>query len=102
MAERNSCLDQLYCIIPHHCGDHSRCKDIEFCRYLSIKTAHTDWTEDQVRNEVSKSSLRFGGRSMDLSEEGQAKLMKVITKRFSEANIDRIAEMADSNICKGF
>ena len=39
---------------------------------------------------------------MDLSKEGQAKLMKVITKRFCAANINRIAEMADSNCCKGF
>ena len=103
-TERNRCLDQMYCIIPHHCGDHSHCTNVQYCRYLSVKTAHTDddWTEEQVKAEVAESSLRFGGNHMDLSEVGQKSLMKIIGKRFCAANIDRIAEMGDSNSCEGF
>ena len=39
---------------------------------------------------------------MDLSEEGQKKLTAILVKRFSEDNIDRVAEMATSNSCEGF
>ena len=103
-TERSRCLDQMYCIIPHHCGDHSHCTNVQYCRYLSIKTEHADddWTEDQIQAQVAKSSLRFGGNHMDLSNVGQNSLMKVIAKRFCAANIDRIAEMGDSKYCEGF
>ena len=103
-VKRSECLDQIYAIIPHHCGDHSRCTSANLCRYLAVKNEHKDddWTEEQIQAEVVKSSLRFKGACMDLSEEGQKELMKLITKRFTEDNIDRIAEMGDSNHCEGF
>ena len=101
-VKRQECIDQIYCIIPHHCGDHSKCTNPQLCRYLCVKTEHEDWSEEQIQAEVAKTSLRFRGSCMDLSEEGQKDLMKLITKRFSPENIDRIAEMGDSNACEGF
>ena len=101
-AAKKKCLDQLCCIIPHHCGDHSKCTDPQYCSHLRIKQEHSDWTEDKVNEEVAKQSLRFGGRTMDLSDDGKAKLMKVIMTRFNSTNIDRLAEMGESNSCEGF
>ena len=51
-TKQERCLDQLYCIVPHHYGDHLRYKDVEYCYYLSVKIAHPDWSENQISAEV--------------------------------------------------
>ena len=82
--DRQKCLDKIYAIVTHHCGDHSNCKWTDVCRYEEIKQHNPDWTEEQVQEEYSKDAIRFGGRYMDLSDYGVQVLKREITKRFNE------------------
>ena len=100
--ERKKGIDQIMGIIPHHCGDHSKCVYPEHCRYLSIKKDNPDMTEEEVLQKLAETSLCHGGTCMDLSEDGSEQLKNVLIKRFNSKSIDRIAEMAWSNTCMGF
>ena len=92
VTARQNCLTQLNAIITHHCGDHSKCKFKKYCTYLQVKNANPNWPEDKVRAKTAKKCKRHGGQTMDLSRKGIATLEKIISKRFNENTIDRIAK----------
>ena len=100
--DRQKCLDKIYAIVKHHCGNHTCCKWTDVCRFQEIKQANPDWTDEQVQLEYAKEAIRFGGRYMDLAEYGIDKLEKEIKNRFNHKNIDRLAQMACSNSCEAF
>ena len=101
-ASRQRCIDQIKAIVPHHCGDHSGCKEERFCTYVQIKNEHEDWTHEQIQAEFIVRTNRHEGKAMQLSEYGIEVLQNEIFKRFNPQNIDRIAEMGCSNACEGF
>ena len=45
-VERKKCLDKIMVIIPHHCGDHSLCKDRDLCQYSKVKVENPNWPEE--------------------------------------------------------
>lgn len=99
--ERTKCLCQIGCIIRHHCGDHSRCKDEQFCTYIKVKNEHPTWPREQIQEEAANRSKRYR-TCMDLSEHGIQVLEQIISKRFNEKTIDKIAKCGSSNACEGF
>ena len=52
-----------------------------------------------VEEQYAKIS-RFKGWCMDISERGQIELKKVILKRITQDNIDRLANIMSSNLCE--
>jgi hypothetical protein len=103
---RKRCLAGLCAIVPHHCGDHSKC-DASFCLYLQIK--------EEVSNKMDPDSVAFillvnkeyaehsrFGFFMQLDDTGIAVATKNITSRIDEKNIDRIAQKGCSNGCELF
>jgi len=92
-----SCLDQLGSIICHHCGDHSKYKNENFCTYRRVKKANPNWDEDQIRQEAALQCKLHGGRTIDLLENGIATLEKIIDKRFNMKSIDHIAKLRCTN-----
>lgn len=51
---RQKCLDKIYAIITHHCGDHSMCKWTDVCRFQEIKQNNPDWSDEKVQLEYAK------------------------------------------------
>ena len=47
-------------------------------------------------------SSRFKGKSMDLSLAGQDTLIKIITARLGEVNIDAVSKILSSNCCENY
>ena len=101
-SARKQCLDQLKAIIPHHCGDHSRCSIAKFCKHAEVKQEHPEFSTSQIKEEAFKRTKRHGGSTMDLSKDGQQVLTDLIFKRFNEDNIDIIAKCGCSNQCEAF
>ncbi len=100
-ARRKQCVEQFVVMVHHHCGDHSLCMIEDFCKYVEVKNEHPDWPPDEIEEEAITRSKR-GGSYMDLSKSGIQTLVDLIAKRFSEKNIDLIAECGSSNACETF
>ncbi|KAL7541261.1 hypothetical protein ACHAWF_006894 [Thalassiosira exigua] len=101
-SARTICLEVCHAIIRHHNGDHSLCKHDEYCTYRQVRSANPSSTEEDVRLETARQSLRHGGRTMDLSENGVILLESIIKKRFNVNSIDRIAKCGCSNHSERF
>lgn len=100
-VRRKECLDQFVAMVHHHCGNHTFCKIEEFCTYVEVKNEHPDWIPEEIEKESIRRSKR-GGSYMDLSVTGIETLIKLISKRFNEKNIDKLAECGSSNACETF
>ena len=110
--ERQKCLENLASVVPHHCGNHSKCKQ-EFCKYLQLAQARKMSNDvcgtiedkqafvDEIEKKYCEIS-RFKGEIMDLSCEGQDILTKVILSRITIENINSIAEILSSNRCENY
>ena len=102
-AARKVCLDQIEAIVPHHCGQHDKCKQEEWCTFTKVTREHPEWSADQVAKEAAAVSNRpFDGKNMDLSKDGIATLVKGFKARFNERTIDVIAGDGDSNLSEHF
>jgi len=74
------CLDGIYAIVPHHCGDHSHCSAND-CRFKQIKhhleaqkhTTDEDWTMDDIK-ELYAETAHFRGKTMSISKQGRKSL----------------------------
>ena len=99
--ERTKCFRQLNCIVRHHCGDHSKCFQGNFCTYIQVKTENPAWSNEEICKESVKRSKR-SKTFMSLSLSGIQKLESIITKRFNMKSIDRIAMCGNSNACELF
>jgi len=96
------CLGMIKAIPTHHCGNHSGCHWDDVCNYTKLRNQYPSWPEDRIQEEYAMSSIRFGGRCMELSFEGVRIIQNELMRRFNTKNIDKIAEMACSNDCEGF
>ena len=99
---RQVCLDAIDALVLHHCDDHSKCKHEKYCTFRQIKKEHSDWNDQQVREERAKQTKRFNGVSMSLSKSGIELLQKIVSKRFNNDTIDVVAKCGCSNRCEGF
>lgn len=100
-SKRDECEGRIHAIIPHHCGDHSKCKWDDVCNHLKLQREHPGWSNEQIEVEYAKCA-RFGGRQMGLSDRGVKVLSKVLFERFDKSNLDRVATMACDNDCELF
>jgi len=69
-SDRHKCLQRIYAIVTHHCGDHSKCKWSDVCRFREIKEANPTWLDEKVQEENAKDAIQFSGRYVDLSDYG--------------------------------
>ena len=46
--EQAKCLRQLNCIVRHHCGDHSKCFQDNFCTSIQVKTKYPAWSYEEI------------------------------------------------------
>jgi hypothetical protein len=100
---RRQCLDQIYAIIPHQCGEHHQCVNERFCTYLRVKKRNPDWRDGQIRTAAYHESTRaLRGKNMSLHSRGQEILVSLLRKRFNEKTIDKIAEDGCSNLSESF
>ena len=100
---RKACLDQMLAIVPHHCGDHDKCTNEKWCKYLVVKNEYPDLDERKIAEEAMARSHRpFGGKNMSLSHEGIETLTNKIRQRFNAKSIDRIARGGCSNLSESF
>lgn len=117
-SRRNTAMNRLSCVVPHHCGDHSSCcyddckmKKLERHAIARYKvefpqcTETDEWMLDNQRQIIFESfakQSRFNGKVMSMSERGQATVFKEISKRLDSSNIDRVAMTMSSNDCENF
>ena len=49
--ERKKCLNTIYAIVTHHCGDHSSCRHLDVCncKYADIKSKNSSLMDFQVQ-----------------------------------------------------
>ncbi|EJK74880.1 hypothetical protein THAOC_03416 [Thalassiosira oceanica] len=111
---RKGAIKGVGSVIPHHCGDHSKC-NLD-CKYRQIENEYIEkfskdppgrprpeqrgrqilaMYEIQIKSDYSKVA-RFKGKVMSMGEKGQGKIYNEITKRLNEKNIDRVAEAFSS------
>lgn len=100
-VEQTKCLRQLNCIILHHCGNHSKCFQENFCSYIKVKIENPVWSNEQIC-EASVLRSKRSKTSMSLSVNGIQKLESIIAKRFNGKTIDAIAKCGNSNACEMF
>ena len=93
-SDRQKCLDKIYAIVTHHCGDHSKCKWTNICQHTEIRQDNPGWSEEQIQKKYSEEAIRFGGIYIDLFEYGISVLEKEIRERFNLKNINNLAKMA--------
>ena len=97
---RNACLEQLDAIIPHKCGQHDKCKQEKFCTHLKVKNQHPDWTNEQIEEEVARTTRR--PKHMSLSAKGIEKCTAIVSKRYNAKTIDKAANGGCSNLSEHF
>ncbi len=98
---RTKCLKRIRAVIPHHCGDHSKCEWDDVCGFLKIKNENPTWTLDQVLAQYAKKG-RFNGKKMGLSHHGIHVLQRVLFKRFDAKSVDRVSKCLSSNPAEAF
>ena len=98
----------IYSVIPYHCGDRQCSAD--FCKYKEIQrrfmarkaaTSIESYTREDVAAEYAEEA-RFKGKVMDISENGRAAILKVITSKVTVSNISRLAKLMSSNKCENY
>jgi len=100
---RTICLKQLEAVVPHQCGDHSKCQHERWCTFLKEKIKHPTWTDVEIAEEAALTSSRpHGGKNMSLSDAGIEKLTSKILSRFNSKTIDKIAGGGCSNLSENF
>ena len=99
---RKECLEQLYAIPRHHCGDHTHCNNEQLCTYRKVEKEHPDWMPHQIAEQAEKESRRPYSKQMDLSPHGIETLIDKIRQRFNENTIDKIAEGGCTNLSESF
>ena len=70
-----------------------------------MKTNNSDYSKaefDYMVQEKYHKVSRFNGITMDISNDSQLLLKKLISSRLNEDNVDRIAEILSSNLCKQY
>lgn len=100
-AAQRKCLRRIEAVVPHHCGDHSKCRWPEVCGYTRIKAENPGWSKEEVNAEYAKTS-RFPGKTMGLSSHGIKVLMRVLFKRFDKESIKRVGKCLSSNPAEAF
>jgi hypothetical protein len=100
------CVDGIYAIVPHHCGDHTHCS-LNNCLFKQIKrrlesrkqATDEDWTMEDVIAIYAEES-RFKGRTMSIGEAGCTKLVNEFKKRVKLSNVAHLACVLSSNCCE--
>ena len=110
--QRKECLQRIDSIAHHHCGNHQYCtkshckyKEIEYLYEPTMKNMKSDYSKaefDYMVQEKYQKVSRFNGITMDISNDSQLLLKKVISSRLNEDNVDRIAEILSSNCCEQY
>ena len=115
----NTCFAAVHSIVPHHCGDHSKCT-VDDCLYLQIKRdvsnefkekvsngttmpqdASNEVVAAEVNNRYSQQS-RFKGVTMSMSSRAQDLVMHELLKRLTPDNIDSVAKLFSSNLDENY
>ena len=111
-------IERIANVIPHHCGDHSNCR-ADDCVMLQIqrkviskhrpeekacdtKLSDKEWLyhyKSEINTRHDKQS-RLKGKIMNMGKDGQDLVLKEVTKRLNESNVDRVAIAMSSNGCE--
>ena len=106
------CLDNLESVLHHHCGHHKLCSH-DCCKNKQIelrikakqrfyfsrsKSLMTEFEILKAFEEEYAKIRRFKGRCIDISERGQIEIKKVILKRITQDNIDRLANITSCQL----
>ena len=112
---RTCYIRRISSIVPHHYGDYSNCR-ADDCAMLQIQRvviaknrseeklcSNKSSTKEVIRhckteiNTRHANQSRFKGKIASIGEDGQALVLKEVTKRLSECVIDLVAIIVSSN-----
>ena len=54
-------IQQLEVILPHQCGDHSKCQLARWCTCLKVKRMYPTWTANKIAEEAAMTSSHLHG-----------------------------------------
>ena len=109
---RETCLKRIDSIIHHHCDHHDYCDKIH-CKYKSIdfkvKLKHniteTNAYEQVIQIEINTlyaKESRFRGSTMNISLVGHLEMRKMISKRSTIENTNKLASILSANLCENY
>jgi len=88
---RNTYLDELASVIPHHCGIHTKCT-VDMCGAKRLRRDNPGISVEELVERYD-AGTRFRGQILSVTDEGVKELSGFITKRITTKNADSIARM---------
>jgi hypothetical protein len=97
-------------VIPHHCGDHSGCKDGEICSFLKLKNSKPELKgrllntveNKKLQEEVHKKGFSCFECSLQLNGEGILQAQLEVIGRHNKKSIPNLAREDTTNKVEGF